>query len=65
MPEHFQEDASAERLGPGVLRALDDTAYRSTLLGRFDAIHRSLRQDGAVRAADAILELVGGGGGAA
>ncbi|MFO1399965.1 MAG: lipid-A-disaccharide synthase [Steroidobacteraceae bacterium] len=65
VPEHFQEDASAERLGPGVLRALDDAAYRGTLLERFDAIHRSLRQDGAARAADAILELVGGGGGAA
>ena len=65
VPEHFQEEARPERLGEGVLRALGDEAYRAALLARFEAIHRALRQDGAARAAGAILELVGGGGGAA
>jgi hypothetical protein len=50
-----------QRLGAGVLRALEDAPYRAGLLERFAAIHAELRQDGAVRAADAILELVGGG----
>jgi lipid-A-disaccharide synthase len=59
VPEHFQEDASAGNLGRGVLRALEDAAYRSGLLRRFDAIHRDLRQGGAERAAAAVLELTG------
>jgi lipid-A-disaccharide synthase len=58
VPEHFQQDARPETLGPGVLRSLDDRVYRAALLARFDAIHRELRQDGAARAADAVLDLL-------
>jgi lipid-A-disaccharide synthase len=58
VPEHFQHAANAENLGRGLLRALDDTAYRAHLLRRFDAIHRELRQGGAGRAAAAVLDLV-------
>jgi lipid-A-disaccharide synthase len=61
VPEHFQGAVRPQRLGAGVLRALEDAPYRAGLLERFAAIHAELRQDGAVRAADAILELVGGG----
>jgi lipid-A-disaccharide synthase len=59
VPEHFQTEANAKMLGPGVLRALDDADYRRCLLERFDAIHRELRQGGAGRAATAVLELIG------
>ncbi|MCC7461347.1 MAG: lipid-A-disaccharide synthase [Gammaproteobacteria bacterium] len=62
VPEHFQEEARADRLGAGLLRALEDAPYRAGLLERFDGIHRELRQDGAAGAARAVLELVGGGG---
>ena len=58
VPEHFQHAANAENLGRGLLRALDDTAYRAHLLRRFDAIHRELRQGVAGRAAAAVLDLV-------
>jgi lipid-A-disaccharide synthase len=57
VPEYFQDAANAENLGRGLLRALDDTAYRAHLLRRVDAIHRDLRQGGAERAAAAVLEL--------
>ncbi len=60
VPEHFQGAARPHRLGAGVLRALEDASYRAALLERFAAIHGALRQDGAARAADAVLDLVGG-----
>ena len=58
VPEHFQGDATPATLGAGVLRALEDESYRTRLSARFAAIHHELRQGGAARAADAVLELL-------
>jgi lipid-A-disaccharide synthase len=60
VPEFFQEQVSGERLATAVLQQLDDPARRQRLATRFRAIHASLRQGGASRAAAAVLRLVPG-----
>ncbi len=60
VPEFFQEQVSGERLATAVLQQLNDPARRQLLATRFRAIHASLRQGGAARAAAAVLRLVPG-----
>jgi lipid-A-disaccharide synthase len=59
VPEFFQEMVSGERLAAAVLAQLDHEARRTELRARFRAIHASLRQGGAARAATAVLQLIG------
>jgi lipid-A-disaccharide synthase len=59
VPEFFQEAVTAEALGRGLARWLDDPAAVSALEQEFTAIHASLQVGGAARAADAILRLLG------
>ncbi len=59
VPEFLQEQVSPEALAGAVQRQLEDGAERSMLRARFRAIHESLRQGGAARAAKAVLQLRG------
>jgi lipid-A-disaccharide synthase len=57
-PEFIQEEVTSTRLAEALEHTLHDTARREYLLGRFRAIHESLRCDGAALAAEAVLELL-------
>jgi lipid-A-disaccharide synthase len=59
VPEFFQEAATGPHLATALLQQLRDAEYRRMLEARFRSIHVTLRQDGAARAADAVLELIG------
>lgn len=58
VPEFLQDEASPENLAQALLNLLDDHSLRTRIAGRFDALHRSLRQDSAARAADAVERLL-------
>jgi lipid-A-disaccharide synthase len=58
VPEFLQEDATAENLAQALCNQLQDKEVRRRLEERFLEIHRSLRQDTAARAVEAILPLL-------
>ena len=58
VPELLQEDATAENLAQALCNQLQDKEVRKRLEHRFLVIHRSLRQDTANRAVEAILPLL-------
>ncbi len=58
VPELLQEDATAENLAQALCNQLQDKEVRKRLEHRFLEIHRSLRQDTANRAVEAILPLL-------
>ena len=58
VPELLQEDATAENLAQALCNQLQDKEVRKRLENRFLEIHRSLRQDTARLAVDAILPLL-------
>jgi lipid-A-disaccharide synthase len=59
VPEFFQEAATPAALAAALAAQLERGPARERQLERFAAIHVSLRQDGAARAAEAIAELLG------
>ena len=59
VPEILQSEATAENLAQALCNQLQDKVVRKRLEERFLEIHRSLRQDNAARAVDAILPLLG------
>jgi lipid-A-disaccharide synthase len=59
VPELLQEDANAENLAQALCNQLQDKEVRRRLEQKFLEIHRSLRQDTATRAVEAILPLLG------
>ena len=59
VPEFLQESVSGPALAAAALVQLNDQARRSMLATRFRAIHQSLRQGGADKAAAAVLQLLG------
>jgi len=61
VPEYFNEQVTAEVLGPAVLQQLD-RRDRSGLVETFTELHRTLRRDASARAAEAILQLADGAG---
>ncbi len=61
VPEFLQEQVSGPALAAALQALLAGDAHRRSLAARFREIHATLRQDGAVRAADAVLELAGPG----
>jgi lipid-A-disaccharide synthase len=61
VPEFLQEQVNAAQLAAAVQAQLDDLPRRTMLLARFRAIHQTLRQGGAARAAAAVLHLLGDG----
>lgn len=56
VPEFLQEAAQAEPMAAALAALLEDVPRREYLLGRFDAIHASLRQEGAALAAEAVIQ---------
>jgi len=64
VPEFFQEQVQGAALGDALLQELEDPDHVRELRDAFSAVHRSLRCDGAARAAEAILECAGRGAGA-
>jgi lipid-A-disaccharide synthase len=59
VPEFLQESVSGPALAAAALAQLNDKPRRALLAARFRAIHQSLRQGGADKAAEAILQLLG------
>lgn len=59
VPECLQDDVRPAVMGPLLLEQLDDTARRAELEREFLAIHQTLRRDASVRAAMALLALIG------
>ena len=57
VPEFFQEQVRPDVLGPAILEQLE-RPDRAALVEAFGDIHRTLRRDASVRAAEAILELL-------
>jgi lipid-A-disaccharide synthase len=55
VPELLQDAATPDALAAALLPLLDDGEPQ---VKGFDAIHRALRQDASVKAAEAILTLV-------
>src|SRR5690554_48082 len=58
VPEVLQDRVTPEVLGPLLLRALEDQAYRDRVEHTFAAIGTELRCNASERAADAVLELL-------
>jgi lipid-A-disaccharide synthase len=58
VPELLQEDATAENLAQALCNQLQDKEVRKRLENRFLQMHRSLRQDTARVAVEAILPLL-------
>jgi lipid-A-disaccharide synthase len=58
VPEFLQEDVLPERMAEALAGLLDNAPRRQYLLGRFEAIHASLRQQGAALAAEAVIQCV-------
>jgi len=58
VPELLQEDANAENLAQALCNQLQDKEVRRRLELKFLEIHRSLRQNTAARAVEAILPLL-------
>lgn len=56
VPEFLQEAVQAEPMAAALAALLEDVPRREYLLGRFDAIHASLRQEGAALAAEAVIQ---------
>jgi lipid-A-disaccharide synthase len=60
VPEIFQEEVTPERLGTELLAWLDDPDRQAMVAGEFRAIHEILRRGSAARAAEALLDMLGG-----
>ena len=58
VPELLQEDATPERLSTAMVDLWRSPARRAEMAREFAAIHQKLRQDSAVRAADAVLSCI-------
>ncbi len=59
VPEFIQKAVTGQRLAAALQAQLVGGERRAALLHRFRDIHLSLQLDGAARAADAVLELMG------
>lgn len=58
VPEFFQAEVTPTALAAALRDALQDSARREYLRQRFHAFHQQLRQGGAGRAANVVLELL-------
>jgi lipid-A-disaccharide synthase len=58
VPELFQQEVTPGRLALALREALADTTRRALLQQRFRALHLQLRQGGAARAAQVLVELL-------
>jgi lipid-A-disaccharide synthase len=58
VPELLQDDATPDNLAQAVRNWLDDKRASAALVGEFQRMHLSLRQNTAQRASDAVLALL-------
>jgi lipid-A-disaccharide synthase len=58
VPEFLQEAAEPAAMAQALEGVLDDRSQRERLLARFQAIHQTLRKNGAALAAEAVLQLL-------
>jgi lipid-A-disaccharide synthase len=58
VPELFQEQVTAERMGAELLAWLEDPARVAAAMNEFDRIHAELARHAAERAADSVLALL-------
>jgi lipid-A-disaccharide synthase len=58
VPEHIQEEATADKLTPAVLALLQDPAVRQRQLDQFAAVRQGLKRGAAERGAAAIAQLL-------
>lgn len=59
VPELLQDDATPEKLSAALLAWLDDPDRRARVAQRFEAMHLSLRQNNAERAASVVASVLG------
>lgn len=59
VPELLQDDATPEKLSAALLAWLDDPDGRARVAQRFEAMHLSLRQNNAERAASVVASVLG------
>jgi lipid-A-disaccharide synthase len=59
VPEFLQDDATPENLAQALGNLVVDSVVRERLTGLFTAMHTTLRQNTAEKAAAAILPLLG------
>jgi lipid-A-disaccharide synthase len=57
VPEVLQDAVTPDRLGEETLRWLDDRAASDALVAEFDRMHRALRRNASVQAAEAVMDL--------
>ena len=60
VPEILQDAATPENLGAALLNYFDDPLLCDQLQREFDGLHQQLRRDASSRAAEAVVNLVGG-----
>jgi lipid-A-disaccharide synthase len=58
VPEFIQDAATPQAMGAALLAQLDDPVQRARLAERFAEIHEQLRCNCAVRAAQALIDMV-------
>jgi lipid-A-disaccharide synthase len=58
VPELLQNDATPQKLADAVARLLNDDAYLKEIKQEFTAIHQTLRQNSAKKAADVVLSYL-------
>lgn len=58
VPELLQSDASAERIAKATLKWLEDSSYREKQVSRFNELHKLLRRNADIQAADALVKLL-------
>ena len=61
IPEFIQRDATAKNLANAVLRYLDDTEYRETVVKKFQEFHKQLRCNANQKAADEVIRMLNQG----
>lgn len=57
VPEFLQREVQPVAMGTALLRQLEDSAYRASIVETFASMHESLRRGCASRAAQAVLEV--------
>ena len=59
VPEFLQDQCRPDKLGTALLKWLDDTSGVEKIRGIFTSMHKQLRRNASVTAAQSILELLG------
>jgi len=58
VPEFIQHELTSQRVREGIVRQLSGTEDHEALMQEFERIHKSLRLDASVQAAEAVVSLI-------